>query len=176
MKLNFLALAAGALVLAGTAQAQSTTTSPTGGALPTTVSAVGGVVADIQGLNGNRVVSQVAASTEFVGSPDASAYPLLFATQNGYGSAVATALGGGISSASFRVTLFDGDSQAGNFDYDQNNLLVNGIDFGNFSSVTTYQTDGLGNLVGSNPQLGFGDELLDTGFFSLSRSPALAAL
>ena len=89
---------ASAVVLATSASATPfTTTSPTGGVLPSSVTAVGGVVIDLTGANGNRVVSQVAAGTEYVGSPDATNNPLLFATQNGFDSSVVAALGGGIT-------------------------------------------------------------------------------
>ena len=189
MKIRHLALAATALFAAGAAQAQNTTTSPTGGALPTGVSKVGGVVVDLTGANGNRVVSQLAASALFVGySYDpatkpgtANGNPLIFGTQTGYTPAVVATLGGGITGASFRVTLFDGDTQAdqsnfGNFDYNDDTFEVNGISFGNFSSVTTYQTDTTGNLIGTNPQLGFGDDILNTGFFSSTNAAILAQL
>ncbi len=149
--------------------------SPTGGALPAGVSAVGGIVADLTGINGNRVVSQVAGSTEYSGFASASEYPLLFGTQTGYTASVLNALGGGIAKASFRISLFDGDSQAGNFDFNQNSLLVNGLDFGNFSSVATQQTDSTGTVVMSSGY-GFGDSILDTGFFSSTNGGLLAQL
>ena len=169
----------GALVLslgASTAFATPfTVTSPTGGALPSSVSAVGGIVADFTGTNGARVVSQVAGSTEYSGFAAASEYPLLFGTQTGFTSSVLSALGGGIASVSFRISLFDGDSQAGNFDYNQNALLVNGLNFGNFSSVATQQTDSTGTVLLSSG-FGFGDNILGTGFFSSTSATLLAQL
>ena len=168
------AVAGAALLSAGTAWATPfTVTSPTGGALPSSVSAIGGIVLDLTGANGNRVVSQVAASTEFVGSPDASAYPLLFGTQTGFTPATVTALGGGLSSVSIRITLFDGDSKSGDFDFNQNFLLANGVNFGNFSLAATQTTNGDGT-VSTNSGLGFGDEALDTGFFSSTDATTLA--
>lgn len=152
-----------------------TNTSPTGGVLPSAVSTVGGIVVDLTGTNGTRVVSQVAASTEFVGQPNASVYPLLFGTQAGITPSVVSSLGGGISAASFRITLYDGDNQAGNFDFNLNNLLVNNIDFGNFSTVATQQTNGTGTTVISSG-LGFGNDILGTGFFSSTTSSTLALL
>ena len=152
-----------------------TVTSPTGGALPSTVSAVGGIVADFTGTNGARIVSQVAGSTEYNGFASASEYPLLFGTQTGFTSSVLNALGGGIASVSFRISLFDGDSQAGNFDYNQNSLLVNGLNFGNFSSVATQQTDSTGSALLSSG-FGFGDNILSTGFFSSTSATLLAQL
>ena len=165
-----------------------TSTSPTGGALPSNVSTVGGTVTDLIGLNGTRVVAQVAASSEFTGNPTGSY--LTFATQSGITTSLLAQLGGGLASASFRVTLYDGDNQAGNFDYNQNFLYV-GADggmvgdqlpsstntsIGNFSNVTVHETDGTGNQVSSNTGPGFGDDLLDTGFFTTSDSATLASL
>lgn len=88
--------------------------------------------------------------------------------------------GGGLSSASVRVSLYDGDSQAPDFDYHQNTLFVGttfgtGVNFGDFSDVTTQQTDGSGAALGSLTQ-GFGDGILDTGFFSTTNATALTSL
>ena len=169
-----------------------TRTSPTGGALPSNVSAVGGVVTDLVGLNGARIVAQASAGSEFIGNepgPSGNQY-LTFATQTGISSAVVAALGGGISSASFRISLYDGDSQAGNFDYNMNYLYVNsgggvvgtssststGTNLGNFSTVATHQTDGVGNQISTNVGPGFGDDILDTGFFSTSSTASLSSL
>ncbi|HEY8998601.1 MAG TPA: PEP-CTERM sorting domain-containing protein [Edaphobacter sp.] len=152
-----------------------TITSPTGGALPSGVSAVGGIVVDLTGINGNRVVSQVAASTEFIGWPTSADNPLLFGTQTGFNSSVVSALGGGISSASFRISLYDGDTAPFDFDYGDNTLLVNGTDFGNFSNITTNQTDGTGTILYSTGT-GFGDGILDTGWFSSTDASKLASL
>lgn len=176
MKSHFFAsvLAIGMIVPAALAT-PLTITSPTGGALPAGVTAVGGIVADLKGASGNRIVSQVAASTEYIGFPDSSAYPLLFGTQNGFDSSIVSELGGGISSASFRITLYDGDNQAGNFDYNQNFLLVNDLNFGNFSSVSTEETNGTGTTVYSSG-LGFGNDILGTGWFSSTDPALLAAL
>jgi hypothetical protein len=152
-----------------------TVTSPTGGAVPSTVSAVGGIVVDLTGANGTRVVSQVAASTEYVGFPDASENPLLFGTQTGFTSSIISQLGGGISAASFRISLYDGDNAPFDFDDGDNNLLVNGLDFGNFSSVVTNQTDGTGVTLISTGT-GFGNDILDTGWFSSTDAGKLASL
>lgn len=164
------------LAAAGTAFATPfTVTSPAGGTLPSNVTAVGGIVVDLIGLNGTRIVSQVAASTEYVGYPSTADNPLLFGTQTGFNSSVVSALGGGISSAAFRISLYDGDSAPGDFDYNDNTLLVNGVNFGNFSNVSTQETDGTGTTVYSNGT-GFGDNILDTGFFSSTSSSDLTSL
>lgn len=179
-------LCAGALVLAVTAiQASAqTTTSPTGGPLPAGVTSVGGLVVDLEGSNGNRVVSQLAASQMYRGFADfsenpvpgvAPGNPLLIGTQTGFSPAVLSALGGGLQSAAFRLTLFDGDSAPGNFDFNENTFLVNGVGVGNWSDVTTYHTDSTGTTIFSTGT-GFGDSILSTGFFALSDIGALADL
>ena len=152
-----------------------TLTSPTGGALPSGVTAVGGIVIDLQGLGGSRVISQVAASSEYTGTVPTATNPLTFGTQTGFTPAIVAALGGGISSASFRVTLYDGDTGVGDFDYNSNFLLVNGNNFGNFSSVTTQQTNSTGTVAITN-DTGFRNDLLDTGFFSSTNTALLSSL
>lgn len=127
-------------------------------------STVGGIVVELVGLNGVRVVSQLAASSLLNGQPAVT--PVNIGTQGGFGNAVTGALGGGLASASFRFSLFDGDSAAGNFDYNQNTLLVNGVSIGNWSAVATQNTDGLGNAGGAGFSNGFRNNLLDTGWFS----------
>ena len=157
----------------GAAQAQ-TTTSPTGGALPAAVTKVGGIVADLKGTNGTRVVAQVAASDlyrDFANAPtnpqigNAGGNPLLIGTQFGFTPTLLANFGGGLASASFRITLFDGDTAAGDFDFNDNTFSVNGGLIGNWSSVTTFLTDATGTTV-SSPGLGFNDNQLRTGFFS----------
>ena len=147
--------------------------SPAGGVLPSNVTAVGGIVVDLVGRNGNRVVSQVAADTEFIGYP--SVNPQLFGTQTGFNSSVVNALGGGIASAAFRVSLYDGDNQFGNFDYHENFLQVNGLNFGDFSNVATQETDGTGTTIYSSG-FGFGNNILDTGFFASTNAGLLRSL
>ncbi len=179
-------LGAAAFMLAFTpihASAQ-TTTSPTGGPLPAGVTAVGGLVVDLEGSNGNRVVSQLAASQMYRGFADfsenpvagvAPGNPLLIGTQTGFSPAVISGLGGGLQSAAFRLTLFDGDSAPGDFDFNENTFLVNGVSIGNWSDVTTYHTNSTGTSVFST-STGFGNNILSTGFFSLSDIGALADL
>lgn len=176
-------LLAGAL-FAGSANATPfTITSPAGGALPSGVSAVGGIVIDLIGTNANRIVAQTAASSLFVGFPDAAAYPIVIGTQTGFTAPILAALGGGIADAAFRFTLFDGDMQAGDFDFGRTGLRVNGIDLpatgggvgGDWSAVPTQRTSGDGvTLLASG--LGFGDETLDTGWFRLTDAAKLVSI
>ncbi len=169
-----LATSATALLATGASASTFTTDSPTsGGALPAAVTEIGGLVFDFIGLNGTRVVSQIAASTLYVGF--ASVNPFVIGGQGGYTAAITDALGGGIAQASVRVTLFDGDTAPGNFDEYANELLINGVSFGDFTAVQTITTDALGNNIGGTG-LGFENEQLDTGFFFLDDAAKLATL
>ena len=163
-----------ALSLLATSPAQASTF--TRGSLPAGVSEVGGIVVDITGSNGTRVVTQTAASGLFVGNAPAT-NPLTIGTQTGFTPAVIAALGGGISQASVRVSLFDGDSAAGNFDANDNTLLLNGIDFGNFTAVNAQNTDGNGLVAaGGLSGGGFRNNTLDTGFFFSNNATTLSQL
>jgi len=171
-KLSLVAAAALALA-AGFANASTfTDTSPAGGTVPSGVSTIGGVVLDLTGTNGTRVVSQLAASTLYVGY--ANADPFTVGTQSGFTPSVLAALGGGLASASVRFTLFDGDSAVGDFDENHLTLLVNGVDFGNWSNVSSQTTDSLGAASGPT-HAGFQDQTLDTGWFSTTSATTLAS-
>ena len=162
--------AIGLLACAGLASATTfTRTSPTGGPLPSGVTEVGGIVLDLTGANGARVVSQLPASSLFSGTGSSNQ---LIGTQTGFGPAVTGGLGGGRLGASVRVTLFDGDSGPGNFDFNQNSLTLNSLLFGNFSSVGTQNTTSSGAAAGGGFGNGFRNNLLDTGFF-FSTDPTL---
>lgn len=153
----------------GTVQAFATpftSTSLTGVDVTTVgASTVGGIVVDLYGINGAHVISQLAASSLYIGY--AVSNPFTIGTQTGFDSTVTDALGGGLQGASFRFSLFDGDTGPSNFDRNDNTLLVNGINFGNWSTVVTQNTDGLGNLAaaGQNNSGGFRNNTLDTGWF-----------
>jgi hypothetical protein len=172
---KFLLASVAALAIAATgANASPFTTASPNGALPGGITSVGGIVLDLVGTNGTRVVSQLAASSLFVGYADdgtPTGYrgnPLTIGIQSGFTPAVVAALGGGLSSAAVRISLYDGDTGPGNFDDGANFLGLNGVAFGanggDFSSVQTEQTDGSGNSLGAL-HTGFNDSILDTGFF-----------
>src|SRR5688572_24292652 len=108
--------------LTSTASAQLTTTSPAGGTLPAGVTVVGGIVTDLRGINGSHVVSQIAASSLYEGY--ANANPLTIGSLGGFDPSVMASLGGGLAAAAFRFTLYDGDNSPGNFDSNDNTLLV----------------------------------------------------
>lgn len=164
-----------------------TNLSPTSkGVVPTGVSTVGGIVFDLVGLNGVRVVSQLSAASLYLGyatvDPNYSAYsanpavdPLTIGTQTGFTSAVLAALGGGLAELAVRVTLFDGDTSSGDFDAHQNTLAVNGTTIGDFSDVTTAETDS--NGVGTGlVTTGFSDSRLMTGWFYTTDAGKLASI
>ena len=170
-----IATAAAAVAVSSVHAIPQTRSSPAGGELPAAVTEIGGIVLDLVGLNTVRLVAQLPASTLFVGTPAAGLYPLLIGTQTGFTPALLSALGGGLTSVAVRVTLFDGDNQSGNFDFNDNTFLVDGITIGNWSDVATDVTSGDG-MTSFGLGTGFGDSELATGFFSLTDSLKLASL
>ena len=150
-----------------------TLTSPTSGGLLTPgFTSAGGIIFDAIGLNGNRVTSQTAASSLHVGY--ANADPQIIGTQTGVGPSAAL-LGGGISQLAIRITLFDGDTAAGNFDFNDNNFFVNGISLGNWSSIQA-QTTSPDGATGGATHAGFLNQELDTGWFFTSDPGTLASI
>src|SRR5262245_30769774 len=160
-----------------------TMTSPTSkGELPAGVTAAGGIVLDLVGVNGRRVVSELPASSLFRGTFDNGSPPAFrgnpgtIGIQEGFTPAVLAALGGGLSEVAVRLTVFDGDTAAKNFDFDDNTLLLNGFTLGDFSDIATQETSQNGQTVlSSNPGGGFRNEKLDTGFFHSTDPGFLAA-
>jgi len=161
----------------------STTVSPAGGRLPTGSSVVGGLVLDLIGTNGQRVVAQLGAGATLYRGVTGPAEPeIVIGTQGGLTPAVLAALGGGLSKAAIRVTLFDGDtSQTGvppvsnvNQDFNENTLLLNDLNFGSWSPIETITTDSIGNAIpGSTSNIGFFNQELDTGWFSIEDATLL---
>ena len=68
----------------------------------TGVTDVGGIVLDLVGSNGTRVVSQLSASSLFEGNLNIS--PGEIGTQTGFDNSVTGQLGGGITEAAVRIT------------------------------------------------------------------------
>ncbi|GAB4427950.1 MAG: hypothetical protein OHK0035_05710 [Cyanobacteria bacterium J069] len=150
-------------------------TSPAGGALPSGVTVIGGIVLDLVGANGQRLIAQLAASELYEGTVTTNQQ--LIGTQTGLTTALLNNLGGGLSRVAVRVTLFDGDNAESDFDFNQNLLLLNGFNIGNWSTVETTTTDGLGNPVSSSrPNFGFANEELDTGWFASQDATFLSGL
>lgn len=175
MRKNLIALALGAALSGGAMATPFTSTTPFGLDVTTVgASTVGGIVVQLVGTNGASVVSQLSASSLYEGF--ANANPLIIGTQAGFSAAVTNALGGGIAKAAFRFSLYDGDTAAGNFDLNDNSLLVNGLNFGNWSLVATQNTTSSGALGASGSSTGFRDDTLDTGWFSSTDSTLLSNL
>lgn len=184
-KLTFATVLATTFLASGAAFSTTfTSTAPTGLDVTTVgASTVGGVVLDLVGLNNAHVVSQLAASSLFIGFADDGnppAYrgnPFTIGIQSGFNAATTGALGGGLQSASVRFTLWDGDSASGNFDFNNLTLRLNGIDSGNWSNVNAQNTDGLGNVLGGGLSGGgFRNNILDTGWFHITNAASLATL
>jgi len=127
-------------------------------------------------------VSELPASGLFRGTFD-SGSPVAFrgnpgtiGIQSGFTAATLAALGGGLSDVAVRLTVFDGDTAAGNFDFHDNTLLLNGVVLGDFSDVATQETTQNGQIaLSSNPGGGFRNDKLDTGFFHSTDSGFLSA-
>jgi len=153
-----------------------TKTSPTSqGLVPTGISEVGGVVLDLVGSNGARVVSQLSASNLFEGWSSYTPNTLI-GTQTGFNTSILSALGGSLKEVGVRFSLYDGDTAAGNFDLNDNSLLVNGINFGNWSAVNAQNTDSLGNATALGfSSGGFRNNTLDTGWFYLTDAAKLTS-
>jgi hypothetical protein len=179
-----LMFAALGVALASNAMASAFTSTTPFGVDVTSVGAstVGGVVVQLVGTNGASVVSQLAASSLYVGfNYDGTPVgyrgnPMTIGVQTGFGAAITGALGGGIAKAAFRFSLYDGDSASGNFDFNDNTLLVNGFNFGNWSTVATQNTNGLGAVGSAGSSTGFRDDRLDTGWFSSTDAGLLGNL
>src|SRR5262245_47361600 len=163
---------------------QFTMTSPTArGLLPAGVTPVGGIVLDLIGVNGRRIVSELPASRLFLGQFDNGTpegfrgNPGTIGIQTGFTRAVLAALGGAIKEMSIRLSVEDGDSAAANFDFGDNTLLLNGIPVGDFSRVPTEETTADGQTaLSANPAGGFRNNTLDTGFFHVTDRAVLADL
>ncbi len=153
-----------------------TNVSPTGFDVTTVgVSTVGGIAVQLVGANGNQVISQLAASSLFRGQPNFT--PITIGTQAGFSNAVTDVLGGGLARATFRISLQDGDSAAGNFDFNRNFFLVNGVEVANWSTVQAQNTNGLGVATANGfSGGGFRNNLLDTGWFDVTNAGHLAAI
>ena len=85
----------------------NTQVSPGIGALGAQFSALGGVIIDVVGANGQRLTAQIPAGSMFKGWPGLGWQPVGNTTFDG--ATIAAALGGGIVKANLRVTLVDGD-------------------------------------------------------------------
>jgi len=167
MKTNLKLLAAVLAIASCGAHASAfTNTSPAGGLLPSGITTLGGVVLDLIGTNGNRVTSQLGAN----GLPKGlvASYPLIIGTQTGFTSDIRAALGGGLQAAAIRMTVYDGDTGAGEFAFDDLTLLIDDIVVANWSDIKTQETDAFGNKKDDLFNDGFRDISLDSGWALIS--------
>ncbi len=149
--------------------------SPTpGGDLPSGVTAVGGIVLDLIGLNGVRVVVQLAANQLFSGLFDSGSQIGQIGVMGGLSPQVLAQLGGGLAQMAVRMTVEDADTSVGDWDYNQNFLTLNGIELGNLSSRPTEATSEAG--VPSGLATGFQNGALSTGWFHVTDAGVLAQL
>lgn len=91
-----------------------TINSPGIGNLSNKFAVLGGCVIDIVGTNGKRVTAQISAGRMFKGWVFAGEAWKLVGSTSFDGAALTAALGGGISKANLRITLYDGDSGSPN--------------------------------------------------------------
>ncbi|GAA0627724.1 hypothetical protein GCM10009422_25930 [Brevundimonas kwangchunensis] len=144
----------------------------TGGDLPSGVTAVGGIVLDLIGVNGVRVVVQLSADQLFSGTwgPE-DGNPATIGVMGGLSPQVLTQLGGGLSQMAVRITVDDADTSVGDLDYMNNFLMLNGHEVGNFSTQATQATSNTGVLRGS--ATGFQNGAISTGWFHVTDGEVL---
>jgi large repetitive protein len=83
--------------------------------------------------------------------------------------------GGSVAQLFVRFSAQDGDTAAGNFDFNQISLRMNGFTVGNWSSVAT-QTTNTSGTTALGTQTGFGNNTFDTGWFSSTNAALLSNL
>ncbi|HXJ73558.1 MAG TPA: hypothetical protein VNM37_11915, partial [Candidatus Dormibacteraeota bacterium] len=91
-----------------------TQTSPGIGLLPPAFSVMGGLIIDMVGSNGQRLVQQISAARLFKGWTPAGTNRLTIIADDLAGIDFAGLLGGGLGAANLRITLYDGDSGSPN--------------------------------------------------------------
>ncbi|GGX41224.1 hypothetical protein GCM10007385_05930 [Tateyamaria omphalii] len=79
--------------------------------------------------------------------------------------------GGAIARVHVRFSAFDGDTQPGGFDENDISLILNGVNVGSWSGLTTERTNNSGT-VSQGFQTGFGNNSFNTGWFT-STNPTL---
>ncbi|MEP1941734.1 MAG: hypothetical protein ABJJ03_01330, partial [Sulfitobacter sp.] len=81
--------------------------------------------------------------------------------------------GGALEQVHIRFSAFDGDTQVNGFDEDDISLFLNGFNVGNWSDVTTDNTNTAGTTSFGLVQ-GFGNNTFNTGWFSTTNSALLS--
>lgn len=183
-KLSASIVAFAILVTATAANATPFTTSVPGTSLtlPAGYPEAGGVAIVLVGANGNsyfqfsnptgafRGFNSNGTPTRFRGDPFTINDPI--GLDCGF-STCSTYFGGAISNIYVWFTAYDGDTQAGQFDANDIDLLINGFNVGNWTNIPTQNTNLDGTQLISSG-IGFGNWTYDTGWF-LSTNPALLA-
>ncbi|NBD30685.1 MAG: hypothetical protein GVY31_11695, partial [Alphaproteobacteria bacterium] len=80
--------------------------------------------------------------------------------------------GGGIATMHVRFSAYDGDTQPGGFDFNDIDLVMNGVTVGNWSSITTQRTNDSGT-TSFGSETGFGNNSFNTGWFSTTNQTLL---
>ena len=145
----------------------------------TMYSPFGGIVVEAQGFSGDWLVSQTPASELNKGAPrgDPEINDFFIGQQDGFNDDLLGQMGGGFSTFTIRITVFDGDNDPGNFDFDDNYLRINGIVIGSLSDVITTTTNAVGDILnGFEDGLGFGNDETDTGIITITDEATLEAL
>ncbi len=164
----------------GRATTFTTTVPGTGIQLPADYPEAGGIAFVIVGVNGNiyyQFSNPTGAFRGFQNSGQPAAFRGNPFTINdpvplncGF-SDCADYFGGAISNVHVRFTAFDGDTQPGGFDENDISLLLNGINIGSWSGLTTEATNTPGT-TSFGFGTGFGNGTFDTGWFN-STNPVL---
>jgi hypothetical protein len=179
-------LVASALLLLSPTDVSATTftmTVPTTGVtLPSEYPQAGGVVTILTGVNGNIYYQFSDPSGAYVGY-NSNGTPIAFRGNpftinsainlNCGFSDCATYFGGAIARMDVRLTAYDGDTQSNGFDFNDISLLVNGVNIGNWSALTTEKTD-LSGAQSRGFETGFGNNTLNTGWFSSTNTALLS--
>ena len=151
-------------------------TSPTSaGALPFEIPTFGGAVVDIVTNEGDRVTSYISAKDLFRGylNTGRTDYDSIEIGSLVYSPSTLNLLTTGIAELAIRFSLYDGDNAVGidviekdEYQANDNSLLVNSNNFGNFSFVDTVTTDRNGSVVYDNFGAdGFANKMTGTGWF-----------
>lgn len=148
--------------------------------LPGDYPQAGGVVIVMVGVNGNiyyqfsdprdafQGFNNRANRDELEGNPFTVNDPLTL--DCGF-SSCRTYFGGDLARVYIRFSAYDGDTQVGGFDQNDIELVINGIDVGNWSGRTTERTNSSGTET-LGFENGFGNNTFNTGWFD-SSNPAL---
>ena len=158
-----------------------TVPAPTSLPLPDEYPAAGGVVIVLTGVNGNvyyqfsdptgafRGYNSDGQPRRFRGNPFTVNDPI---TLNCGVTACTDYFGGAIARMDVRFSAYDGDTQPGGFDENDIFLLINGVNIGSWSGLTTEITDESGT-VSSGFTTGCGNNTFNTGWFSATNSVLL---